>query len=281
MIHFLLPYCVLTYLPLGQKSAISQTTFSNAFSWKKLFVLWFEFHWSSHDDVIKWKHFPPYWPFVWGFHRPRVTGQRHVVLMLSLTCAWVNNRETGDLRHHHVHYDVTVMLRIHLTISQHWFKWWLGTEQATNHYLNQWQWGKWVKVYWCTVYVDVFMILCALCSFFEMSCQSIWAASFYQQWNARLIRKYTLRWRRNGHGGVSNHQPHHCLLNRLFGCRSKKTSKVRVTGLCVGNSPGTGEFPSQMASNAENVSIWWRHHEEQTSESKSPILLSDWNTCYG
>ena len=38
------------------------------------------------------------------------------------------------------------------------------------------------------------------------------------------------------------------------------TSKLRVTGLCVGNSPGTGEFPAQMASNAENVSIWRRHH---------------------
>ena len=31
----------------------------------------------------------------------------------------------------------------------------------------------------------------------------------------------------------------------------------------MGNSPGTGEFPAQMASNAENVSIWWRHHGEQ------------------
>ena len=71
----------------------------------------------------------------------------------------------------------------------------------------------------------------------------------------------TLLWRRNGHGGVANHQPHHCLLNRLFGCRSKKTLKLRVTGRCAGNSPGTGEFPAQMASNAENVSIWWRHHE--------------------
>ena len=40
----------------------------------------------------------------------------------------------------------------------------------------------------------------------------------------------------------------------------KKTSKLRVAGLCVGNSPVTGEFPAQMASNAENVSIWWRHH---------------------
>ena len=43
-------------------------------------------------------------------------------------------------------------------------------------------------------------------------------------------------------------------------CRSKKTSKLCVTVLCAGNSPGTGEFPTQMASNAENVSIWWCHH---------------------
>ena len=40
----------------------------------------------------------------------------------------------------------------------------------------------------------------------------------------------------------------------------RKKSKLRVTGICVGNSPGTGEFPAQMASYAENVSIWWRHH---------------------
>ena len=69
-----------------------------------------------------------------------------------------------------------------------------------------------------------------------------------------------LRWRHNEHDIVSNHQPHDCLLNRLFRRRSKKTSKLRVTGLCAGNSPGTGEFSAQMASHAENVSIWWRHH---------------------
>ena len=68
------------------------------------------------------------------------------------------------------------------------------------------------------------------------------------------------RWRHNGPDSVSNHQPHDRLLKRLFRRRSKKTSKLRVTGLCAGNSPGTGEFPAQMASNAENVSIWWRHH---------------------
>ena len=85
----------------------------------------------------------------------------------------------------------------------------------------------------------------------------------------------TLLWRHNGQGGVSNHQPHDCLLNRLFRCRSKKTSKLRVTGLCAGNSPGTGEFPAQMASNAENVSIWWRHHEHSTFRRRS--ALSEWD----
>ena len=69
-----------------------------------------------------------------------------------------------------------------------------------------------------------------------------------------------LQWSHNGHDGISSHQPQECLLNRLLRRRSKKTSKLRVTGLCEGNSPWTGEFPAQRASNAENVSIWWCHH---------------------
>ena len=68
----------------------------------------------------------------------------------------------------------------------------------------------------------------------------------------------SLRWCHNERDSVSNHQPHDCLLNRLFRRRSNKTSKLRVVGLCAGNSPRTGEFPAQMASNTENVSIWWR-----------------------
>ena len=81
-------------------------------------------------------------------------------------------------------------------------------------------------------------------------------------WTEYLTRclLLSLRWRHNGRYTVSNHQPRDCLLNRLFRRRSKKTSKPRVTGLCAVNSPWTGEFPAQMASNAENVSIWWRHH---------------------
>ena len=69
---------------------------------------------------------------------------------------------------------------------------------------------------------------------------------------------------------VSNYQPHDCLLNRVFRRRSKKTSNLRVTGLCAGNSPGTGEFPAQMASKAENVSIWWRHHVLCSSRRQCP-----------
>ena len=62
-----------------------------------------------------------------------------------------------------------------------------------------------------------------------------------------------LQWHHNGHDGVSNHQPHDCLLNRSCRCTSKKTSKLCITRLCAWNSP------AQRSSNAENVSIWWRH----------------------
>ena len=104
----------------------------------------------------------------------------------------------------------------------------------------------------------------------ETPSHSLWRRCNVQYFGMEVTRvhsvtwliKAAIRWRHNGHGSVSNHQPHDCLLNRLFRRRSKKTWKLRVTGLCARNSPGTGEFPAQMASNAENVSIWWRHHEK-------------------
>ena len=85
----------------------------------------------------------------------------------------------------------------------------------------------------------------------------------FQDWNYELIKPLwneSLRWRHNEPDSVSNHQHHDYLLKRLFRRRSKKTSKLRVTGLCAENSPEAGEFPAQMARCAENVSIWWRHH---------------------
>ena len=77
------------------------------------------------------------------------------------------------------------------------------------------------------------------------------------------LQQKSVQWGHNERDGVSNHRRLDCLLDRLFWRRSKKTSKLRVTGLCAGNSPVTGEFPAQRASNAENVSIWWRHHVDE------------------
>ena len=75
---------------------------------------------SNHYDVIKWKHFPRYWPFVRAIHRSPVNsphkGQWRGALILSLICvwinSWVNNRKAGDLRRYRVHYDVSVMTNI-------------------------------------------------------------------------------------------------------------------------------------------------------------------------
>ena len=160
-----------------------------------------------HDDVIKWKHFPRYWPFVRGINRSPVDsphkGQWRGVFMfcliLSWTNSWVNNRDAGDLRHHHAHYDVTVMtsyLRVKMVVIDA-----LASAMRPATYDNH--------------------SLKSYCKLKKMA--SIVRTAFFRR-------------------------------------RSKKTWKLRVTGLCAGNSPGTGEFPAQMASNAENVSIWWRHH---------------------
>ena len=85
-----------------------------------------------------------------------------------------------------------------------------------------------------------------------------------EQIASRILRfpklSTSLQWRHNERVGVSNPQPHDCLLNRSFRHRWKKTSRLRVTGLCARNSPVTGEFPAQRTSNAENVSFWLRHH---------------------
>ena len=74
---------------------------------------------TEHDDVIKWKHIPRYWPFVWGIHRSPVNsphkGQWRGALVFSVICAWINGWtntcEAGDLRRYRAHYDVTLMQR--------------------------------------------------------------------------------------------------------------------------------------------------------------------------
>ena len=96
----------------------------------------------------------------------------------------------------------------------------------------------------------------------EPSLTKAWGVVYKQHNTAEgMAPTFTkLEWRHNERDGILNHQPYECLLNHLFRHRSKKTSNLRVTGLCAGNSPMTVECTDQRARNAENVSIWWRHH---------------------
>ena len=79
----------------------------------------------QHDDVIKWKHFPRYWPFVREIHRSTVNssykGQWRGALMFSLIWArinrLVNNREAGDLRRYRAHFDVIVMVYLNPNLT--------------------------------------------------------------------------------------------------------------------------------------------------------------------
>ena len=142
--------------------------------------------------------------------------------------------------------DVTQRIKLHETATLFTYIWWKLTRKSIT-------WIDFIPRAW------LFNMLC----FCTGSCAPPPppAADFSSRNNFRTsVWISSLHWRHNGRDSVSNHQSHDCLLNGLFRRRSKKTSKLRVTGLCAGNSPETGEFPAQIASNAEKVSIWWRHH---------------------
>ena len=102
---------------------------------------------TSHDYVIKWKHFPRYWSFVRRIHRSTVNsprkGQWRGALMFSLifawTNGWVNNRETADLRRHRAHYDVTVMrCHDHSMSSQNVIRIWIIVWSTWIYKLFRW-----------------------------------------------------------------------------------------------------------------------------------------------
>ena len=141
-----------------------------------------------------------------------------------------------------------------------------------------------VRVYWCT------LITGWGCSnghsnpsiFLGMS----WMRHFLQIFTQLLIHGIFMLWfselRRSGCVGSTHYNDviMSTMASQITGLtivfsnvysrrRSKKTSKLRVTGLCEGNSPVTGEYPAQRVGNAENVSIWWRHHEVRNATLKS------------
>ena len=109
-----------------------------------------------HDDAIKWKHFPRYWPFVWGIHRSPVNsphkGQWHGALVLSFICAWmnswVNNHEAGDLRRYRAHYDFTICTYTQIDyVCMTWhtipaycqFEWLVPASMWQSMIISQWQ----------------------------------------------------------------------------------------------------------------------------------------------
>ena len=115
--------------------------------WKKQYM-------GKNDDVIKWKHFPRYWPFVRGIHRSPVNsphkGQWRGALMFSMICSlingWVNNREAGDLRRHLAHYDVIVMCTVTIYMYlQWWYSRLLELASLVTVLLHNAVWPPWKK----------------------------------------------------------------------------------------------------------------------------------------
>ena len=131
---------------------------------------------------------------------------------------------------------------------------------------------------WCGALGFSFVLASMSCWMCCWSSETPWCSCDVTPPSHKVCKRFccviiTLQWRHNERDGISNHQPHDCLLKRLFRRRSKKTSKLRVTGFCEGNSPLTGEFPAQRGRNAKNVSIWWRHHDNILMGSREPCTI--------
>ena len=144
---------------------------------------------------------------------------------------WVNNRQAGDLRRHRAHYVGFIF---------------------------------WLIIKW-VAFSDLIRMIGYQYNTSRMAARISWLET-----NPILSILMPLQWRHNGRHNVSNHQPHHCLLNLIWGADQSKHQHFLVSGLCAGDSPVTSEFPAQMSSNAENISIWWRHHG---IENKCPCLV--------
>ena len=104
----------------------------------------------------------------------------------------------------------------------------------------------------------------------------------------KLLQPYSLQWRHNEPGVVWNQNPCDCLLNRLFGCISKKTSKFRVTGLCAGTSTVTVESPALIKLQVKlgDLEIWcsacnwyWKTNHKIISKIPSSQGQDTMNTC--
>ena len=221
-----------------------------------LWLMFFElFHDFSHIFAHWWRiiryhdWFMPLFPYFWR------------IIRIPFKARKMENDQLGCVRLIHAE-----KIRF-VTRYQQQFRWWCESQQGIcigppgNKIVRQFiivlrHWSlpshfNRNPVYFFYIWCDAFPHMISECQFTHWICYM--TSTMYSVCTP-------LQWRHNERDGLSNHQPHGCLLSRLCRRRSKKTSKPRVTGLCEGNSPVTGEFPAQKSSNAENVSIWLSHH---------------------
>ena len=227
-----------------------------------------------HDDVINWKHFPRYWPFVRGIHRSPVNslhkGQWRGALMFSLICAWIN----GSVNNHEANEWFETLSRAlwcHRNGFQgssavfSWIKFRLISSKFLT-YVRHFRKYFMGEIGWILFEFHFLFRRVKFTALLRVMACSEQATSHYmkQLWSWLLtptcVTWLSLQWRHNELDGVSNYRRLDCLFDLLFRRRSKTTSKLGVTRLCEGSSSVTDEFPTQRISNTENVSIWWGHH---------------------
>ena len=205
-----------------------------------------------HSKLTWWRHqmelFSALLAICAGIHRSPVIsphkGQWRGALMFSLICAWINgwanNREAGDLRRHHAHCDVTVMM------------WLMGISSVFQRPLT-------------------FPLHCSNPKLPAGTMESAPMAG--ELADVRLQGDYervSLQWRHNEHHSVSNHRQLQCFFDPKFRRTSKETPKLASLSLCEGNPPVTGGpvtggpvtdgFPLESGGYAENVSTPGRRH---------------------
>ena len=194
-------------------------------------------------------------------------GQWRGDLICSLICTWingwVNNCEAGDLRRHRAHYDVTVMDNYKASYYDSKLRFRIRFDYQKTSFKMSFK-----------IHPESWNLLQSggydLSLYFATSINQIFCC-----WDRNVPRNVAqlLQWRHNERDRVSNDRHLDCFLNHLLRRRSKKTSKLRVTGLCEGNWPITGEFPAQRAIDAKNVSIWWSHRFHLMTSSWPWLLL--------
>ena len=174
-----------------------------------------------HDTVIKWKKFLVTGP-LWGFYHDDVIKWKHFPryrpFVRGIHRSPVNSPHKGQWRR-----------ALMFSLICPWINGWVNNREAGDLRRHR-------------AHYDV-VVMCFLWSASEQTAKQTIEKLMIWDVMPLIMTLLSLHWRHNDHDSVSNHQPRGCLLNLLFRRKYKKTSKLRVTGLCVGNSPGPVNSP--------------------------------------